>query len=185
MAGIISYLLSFTRTTRRGAPVSVAKVDRGGSDFITAEHFSSPGDDSHPLPDDYAVIVMTPGNSRAVAVGYLDPANEQKAAAGEKRIYARGVDGKEIVDLWLKNDGSAVLQNDKGAFTLSDDGSITGASPGGSFVLNAAGRFLVNGAEITPTGDFVDSSGRVLRTHTHSQGNDSDGDTQQNTDQPI
>ena len=83
--GYVAKLLSFVREIRNGANVSDAKVDRGGSDIRTVEHFSAPGDDSHPLPGDYAHTEPQAGTGRDSAVGYLDPLNEPVAGPGEKR----------------------------------------------------------------------------------------------------
>jgi hypothetical protein len=84
-------------------------------------------------------------------VGYLDPKNEQKAAAGEKRIYSRDGGGNTVVELWLKADGSALLSNGTGAIELKPDGEID-----------------LNGATITPEGDIISKSGISLDNHTHT-----------------
>lgn len=203
MGGLIVKLLSFARAVRNGANISDVKTDRGGGDNMTPEHFASIGDDSFPLLTDYALLVPVANGSRAALVGYLDPKNTPKALSGEKRTYARDAStGAVVVDLWLRNDGTAILENvngkatlapdgsttiesPNGTFTVAADGTITGINGGGSFQLQTSGDFVVNGAKITSTGDFVDSAGKTLRTHTHAQGSDSDGDTQQNTGIPV
>lgn len=59
------------------------------------------------------------------------------------------------------------------AVSIVIDGStVTGTAPGG---------FFLNGAQITPAGDFVTPTGASLESHFHTQGIDSDNDTQQNT----
>lgn len=199
----LAKVLSFLRTLRNEAWVSDVKVDRAGGDNRTPEHYADPGDDSFPLSGDYAATGNFEGNTRSAVIGYLDPVNEPKAAAGDKRIYARDAStGVLIVDFWLKNDGTAITENKNGRITLAPDGSttiespigtlsiaadgeITGSNAGGSFQLQPGGDFVVNGAKITSSGDFVDSSGKNLRTHVHPQGNDSGGDSQQNTGAPI
>jgi len=185
--GLIAKILSFTRTVRNSANVSDVKIDPGGGPNTTADHFGPAGDDSFPLKTDYAVTVPIPGSGREAVVGYVDPVNVPVAAEGDKRIYARDpATGAVVVEIWLQNDGMAVMENAAASFTIALDGSITGLNGGGGyFELQAGGDFVVNGATITASGDFVDSAGKTLRTHTHPQGNDSDGDTQQNTGVPV
>lgn len=201
--GRVAKLLSFVRAARNGAKVSDAKVDRGGGDTRTLDHFSDPGDDSHPLPGDYAAALPQAGTGRDSAVGYVDPFNTPVAQPGEKRSYARDPDTKlAVCEVWLQNDGTAKLSNDKGSvvaapdggitltgpfatLTLSALGSIKGENGGGSFELTPAGLFLVNGAQISATGAIQTAAGKDVDTHTHPQGVDSGGDTQQNTGAPV
>lgn len=171
--GRIARLLSFVRLTRNDANVSDVKVNPGGGPNITAEHFADAGDDSHPLITDYVALNEDSGSGRETAIGYLDPLNEPKAQPGEKRIYGRDADsGAVVVEVWLKNDGTAVVSNDNGSVTLrpdggtvvttpestfdaAADGSITGDNGNGSFQLQAGGDFLVNGVTIDTSGNIT------------------------------
>lgn len=166
--GRVTRLLSFVRGAVGGDKVSDVKADPGGGANITAQHFSSPGDDAVPLPGDYVAISAAAGSGRGSAVGYLDPLNEQKAERGEKRIYARDVEGAQVVEVWLKRDGTAIIQNSAGVFTLQPDG-----------------EFNINGARITTGGDVITASGVSLDNHPHNQGSDSGGDSEQPTDAPT
>jgi len=107
--GFIARVLSFTKTKNGDTPVYDVKVDPGGGSNMTPEHYSSPGDDSQPLPKDTAAVLPIEGTGTGAAVGYIDPKNLQKAKAGEKRIYARDEDGNELGSLWLKDNGECVL----------------------------------------------------------------------------
>jgi hypothetical protein len=170
--GRITRLLSFVRALANGAQVSDVKVDPGGGENITAQHFAPAGDDSHPLPNDYAAIMPVQRTGSEVAVGYLDPLNEPKAQPGDKRVYARDAGGAAVVDVWLKNDGTATTansngvsellpdgthlsSNSNGAFELKPDGSIKGSNSNGSFELQAGGDFLVNGVIIDTEGNIT------------------------------
>lgn len=171
--GRLARILSFVRGERRGAKVSDVKADPGGGPNITAEHFAPAGDDAHPLPGDYVATTSAAGTGRETAVGYLDPKNESKAQAGEKRIYARDPDtGDVVVEIWLKNDGEALVINANGSvklrpdggsvvttpestFDCAADGSIAGANGSGSFELQAGGDFLVNGVTIDTSGNIT------------------------------
>ena len=170
--GRLAVLLSFLRTTKNGAQVSDVKVDPGGGANVTAEHFSAPGDDSHPLPDDYVALNGDSGTGRESAIGYLDPTNEPKALPGDKRIYARDENGVLIAEIWLKNTGEGIISNDNGSVTLradggvitttpestfdaKADGSIKGDNSNGSFELEVNGDFLVNGVTIDTSGNIL------------------------------
>lgn len=171
--GRIAKLLSFVRLTRNEAKVSDVKVDPGGGPNITAEHFADAGDDAHPLITDYVALNSDSGTGRESAIGYLDPLNEPKAQPGEKRIYGRDANsGTVVVEVWLKNDGTAIVSNENGSVTLrpdggtvvttpestfdaAADGSITGDNGSGLFQLQAGGDFLVNGVTIDTSGNIT------------------------------
>lgn len=133
--GRIGTLLSFIRTQRNGAKVTDVKVDPGGGDVVTAEHFSVPGIDANPLSTDTPLIVSVEGSGREAEIGYNDPTTDKQALSGEVRIYARDSSGNEVVSLWVKNDGSHVITNGLGNFSLQPDGTLN-----------------LNGVMIDPTG---------------------------------
>lgn len=123
--GRVAAVLEFVRALRGAVKVSDVKVDYGGGDIRTPEHFADAGDDSFPLPTDFVVTVAQAGTGRESAVGYLDPLNEQKSTAGDKRIYARDPEtGAQVVEVWLKSDGSATLANALGSIVLQVDGTV-------------------------------------------------------------
>lgn len=138
--GRIAKLLSFTRTLLNGANVTDVKADPGGGANITAPHFSAPGDDAFPLPGDYPFLAEDVGEGTAVAVGYVDPKNAQKAEAGEKRTYARDPStGEAVVEFWQKADSSAILENENGHVELRADGSAILKNEQGFIELRADG----------------------------------------------
>lgn len=189
--GLIGRVLSFIHTSRNGAQVSDTKLDPGGGPNITAAHFAPPGDDSYPLTTDYVCTTPLPQNGRQAAVGYVDPLNTPQTQPGEKRIYARDAAGAVIVDIWLKTTGEAAMANAAGSVTLRADGSILGQNAAGSFELQVGGNFVVNGVIIAPDGSITApaaisapsmmANGKELAAHTHSQANDSGGNTEQDT----
>lgn len=149
--GIVSQVLS-----SEGLDV---KTDRGSGDNVTAQHFSSPGDDSQPLPGDYCALSGATGTGRQTAVGYRDAKNSGSAAPGEKRIYARDETGAVVCEVWLKNDGTVNVSSE------------------------ASGKdVIINGVRIPADGsDVILPSGRSIMHHGHPQGPDSDGNTEQDT----
>lgn len=149
--GIVSQVLS-----SEGADT---KVDRGSGDNVTAQHFSAPGDDSQPLPGDYCALSGATGTGRQTAVGYRDAKNPGVAEPGEKRIYARSASGAIVCEVWLKNTGEI---------------SISSVASGADV--------LINGVRIPADGsDVILPSGRSIMLHRHPQGQDSNGNTEQDT----
>lgn len=174
--GLVGRLISFVSGVRNGIGFKESQIDPGGGANITAEHFSDPGDDSHPLPGDFVSAVDIPRAGGSVATGYIDAKNTPKAAAGEKRIYGRDSDGVIVNEIHLFNTGKLIVKNDKGTMTLEPDGKWTVESPvaildihidgrihgrnasSGSFLLQADGRFggsNINGFfRLDVNGDF-------------------------------
>ena len=65
-------------------------------------------------------------------------------------------------------------------------GDITIENPTHSLKLKSNGEVLhSSGAKITAAGDFITAAGISLDTHTHAQGNDSDGNSQVETNAPT
>lgn len=195
--GWVGRVLSFIRVERNTAKISDVQIDTGGGPNVTAEHFAPAGDDAFPLDTDYAVSQSVQQTGRVATVGYVDPINTPKALEGEKRIYGRDKDtGAVVVEVWLKNDGEAVISNDNGSvvlrpdggviattpestFDAAADGSIKGSNGNGSFELQVGGDFVVNGVTIDTNGNIVtagtlnadevtaDNQDVTLSTHNH------------------
>lgn len=154
--GLISKVLSYTRIADRfGAKVSDVKHDPGGGANETGEHFQAANQDAVPLPGDYLLTVSVQRTGGEVVVGFIDPNQEQTAEPGESRTYARDSSGAEVVQLYLKKDGSAELVNDSGSVSLSPDGRILAANGGGFIDLTAGGTVNINGATIDPAGNIT------------------------------
>ncbi len=153
--GRLAKILSFVRVSKNGKNYSDVKVDTGGDANVTAQHFSPPGDDSHPLKDDCAAIINDMGTGRKNSIGYIDTKNQPKAGEGEKRIYARDSSGVSIAEIWVKNTGEITIENSSASMTLKPNGSIKGDNGSGSFELAPSGDFLVNNVTIKPNGDIT------------------------------
>lgn len=163
----------------RDGTVETVKVDPGGGANETADHCTPPGDDSPPLPGDFAELKESTGKGRDAAVGYTDPKNTREASPGEKRWYARDAGGNVVCSGWLKGDGTIVLSNANLTITGAPDGTASisapevrlGASPGapvarrGEPVATVTPK-LISGAPgspcipvpptaITPSGNYV------------------------------
>lgn len=171
-ASISNVLSSLARVTRGTASVSDLKTDPGGGANVTAQHFAPAGDDSNPLPDDYALIIPGQRAGQMSAAGYVDPKNAGITAPGEKRIYARDSSGGVTVEHHLKSSGEATTFNQKANITIAPDGKITvegpvakvvisaagsikGSNGNGQFELEVAGDFVVNGVIIDTAGNIT------------------------------
>jgi len=144
----IAKILSFVRAVTNGAKISNVKIDLGGGENKTAQHFSAPGDDSFPLITDYVLAADVPRNGGKAIVGYVDPINDPVAQEGDKRIYARDpATGVAVVSFWLKNDGSGIMSN-----------------AAGSIELQAGGTVVINGVTIDTTGNITTPAGITADT---------------------
>jgi hypothetical protein len=182
------------RAPRNGANQSDVKLDTGGGDVLTATFAQGSGSDSVPLPGDYPVSVRIDRAGGLVVVGFVEPDATQTAQAGDRRMYARGANRAEVVQIWLKNDGTLLASNANGSYELRPNGSHKMTSPGGSYELRAngsqrsenssgyielqaGGTVNINGATIDPGGNIVATSvsapsikvdGKELKNHKHS-----------------
>lgn len=148
--GRIGKLLSFLRVTRNNAKQSDVKINPSSGDNITCDHFSDAGDDSYPLITDYVVTIDIPRSGGQSVVGYIDPLTTKKAQKGDKRIYARDSSGQDIVEVWLKNDGTIITSNSNGNIELKPNGDID--INGVNVTINASTKFTVN----SPVSEFSD-----------------------------
>lgn len=152
----IAKLLSFVRSLSNDAKITDVKIDMGGGDNKTAQHFSAPGDDSFPLKTDYVLASDIARNGGKVVHGYLDPINNPEALEGDKRIYGRDpINGVAVNQVWLKSDGSILISN-----------------ANGSALIMPNGDFSVNGVTITVNGDIIAPnslllSGKEIAGHDH------------------
>lgn len=189
IAGVIGKLLSFVRVEREGAKLSDVKVDIGGAEILTAEFNQPSGDDAFPLVGDYPTAIRIPRSGRVLVIGFVEPDALQKALEGDKRIYARKADRSEAVEVWLKSDGTALIDNENGSAELRPDGSYRIQNSNGFIELQADGIVNINGATINTTGDIespttvlapsIVADGKELADHDHNinSGSSSPGPT--------
>ena len=103
----VGHVLAF----KRNAAGDTVKLDFGGDDNATAEHFADAGDDSVPLAGDAVATSEGVGENAEQVTGYADE-TPKKALLGEKRIYARSPAGAVVAEIWLKGDGTIAIQTD-------------------------------------------------------------------------
>lgn len=146
VSGYISILLSFARRVRNGVTVGEVKADPAAGINLTLDHYAPPGDDSQPLPGDYVHASATRQSGRYSAVGYLDPSNPPISDVGEKRIYSRDASGQVVAEIWLKNDGTILINNYTVVCTLTPDGGFKTQNSAAEFSVDAAGSILLQNA---------------------------------------
>jgi hypothetical protein len=154
--GKLAKVVSFER---RGAEEDVV-VDTGGGALVTAAHLGGAGEDSPPLPGDVASLDDSSGTGNQQVTGYHDPLNTGKADDGEKRIYGRNAAGEVVAEVWLKGDGTVLVQGKIGDNELSltldlNTGIATLKTP--TFKVEADSILLGKGAgrEVACVGDLV------------------------------
>lgn len=157
----VAEVLASERVVEEGAHGVDVKCDPGG-DTLTAPHFADPGDDSQPLPGDFVALETSSGSGLEQATGYADVKNEGKAQPGEKRIYARDASGAVMVELWLRGDGSLVIDNGSGKVELAAGGDVTI----NGVVIDASGNVKAPG-EVTA---MATGPGVKLSKHKHPTG---------------
>ena len=137
--------------------------------------------------------------ARKIFVSLWDGVAALGVPAGEIAIYAHD-NGTIKTKIHIKKDGSVEIETLSAVNVIGDviaDFGVTNIS-----LLNhyhqgnlgyPTGTAIVAGGGATPTtppstnddGDIIDGSTTNLSTHTHSQGNDSNGDTEVNTSGPL
>lgn len=160
----VAEVLDSTRTDDEAGKGLDVKCDPGGGDNVTAPHFADPGDDSRPLPGDYAALEDSAGSGAEQVTGYADVRNAGKAAAGEKRIYARDASGALKIELWLKGDGRLVITNSSGTVEMAANGDVTI----NGVVIDADGNITAPG-EVTAMA-AVPAESVTLSQHIHGTG---------------
>lgn len=117
--GRVAVILSFLRVTKNEAKQTDVKIDPGAGANVTAQNFSPAGDDSQPLPEDYALTTSVLRTGGEAVVGFVDASSEPVAGPGEVRRYAREAGQKRTVaEHWLKADGTAVIA----VYSVTGDG---------------------------------------------------------------
>ena len=144
-------------TERDAAGVLTVRVDPGGGGVVTADHFAPAGDDSRPLPGDFAALEESAGAGAEQAVGYSDAA-PGVAEEGEVRKYSRNSDGEVVAVLWLKRDGSLELE--------SLNGQPLRLKTTGPIILDSQDIRLSDsaGAQVARVGDIVAGTLHALGT---------------------
>ncbi len=156
--GQLGIIEAIKKTVKQGIQYLESQISLGGFQRKTASIALPPGEDSQPLPKDYAAIMETGKSGQSVALGFIDSKNPLTAGPGEKILYARNGSGSVACSIQLKSDGTIILNSTE---------------------------VTINGARITENGDVITAGGISLKNHTHNQANDSGGNIEAPTDPPL
>lgn len=102
-------------------PTLDVKVDIAG-DTTTADHFDSSGVDAPPLAGDNALIVEQAGEGNVAVSSYHDPKNAGTALPGERRTYARDVDGTVVAEIYSQRSGEVRIRSIKAGSKINLNG---------------------------------------------------------------
>ncbi len=147
-----------------------SSVEEFAGDQRTVQVFGPCNEDFAP-PENCKTLNIPLGRGRGflISAAYHNQQIAPVAIHGERRIYSTNQAGDTVMaEVFLKQDGTIRIENSSGYVELQPSGLIK-----------------ANDAEILADGDVVTSDGISLRDHTHSQANDSDGDTEQDTSAPL
>jgi hypothetical protein len=118
------------------------RVDPGGGAGTSVPHFGDVGDDSVPLPGDYAAIEDSAGAGAEQVTGYHDPRNAGVGLPGEVKKNARNDDGEIVGYVWLQKTGDIEIRALNGArIRFVTDGPVELVSPN-VLISDAAGAGL-------------------------------------------
>lgn len=132
------------------------KCDFGGDDTFIADFYADGGDDAPPLPGDMAAVDDGPEAGTQQITGFSDSKNASQALPGEKRTYARDVDGTIVAEIHAKRNG---------------DIKITSLKTGGIIDLN--GLLIDQNGNLTTPGEVTAKTGTAavsLSIHKHPTG---------------
>lgn len=160
---LLADVIAFVREVVNGVSVPVTSIDRGAGRGSSSYHFGPSGDDSPPLPGDVAACLeRVAGNGSTAAVGYQDPKNAGKALPGERMMYARNPQGEVVLEVYLKGDGSFLVESKTGsAIELKTSGTVIVDASSIKLGRTASTGVAYEGAIVTGTGVLDPLSGMV------------------------
>lgn len=162
----------FETLSGSGTEAQFSSVEELSGDQRTSQIFGPCNEDFAP-PEDCKTYDIRLGEDKGylISIAYHNQLIQPVAEHGERRLYSTNKEGDEVMtEVFLKQDGTVL---------------ITNKDQPGYIRLFPSGVIMVNDATITIGGDFITKNGISLDNHTHSQGIDSRGDTQANTNSPV
>ena len=166
-----------------GTNAQFSSVEEFAGDQRTIQIFGPCNEDFAP-PENCKTLNIPLGRGRGflISAAYHNQKIAPVAVFGEKRIYSTTQDGTVIMaEVFLKQDGTILIKNATITITVNPSGLLE-INTTGNTEITSAKTIINNDVEIT--GDLLVGSIDFL-THTHQQGVDSDGDTEQDTGVPI
>lgn len=112
-------LLRITGTSFNKLKQRVVKVIGSSKSTLTAEEYSSFGIDSNPPKDLTAIYMRTEADGDECIIGYL--LKDKLAEVGETRLFSTDSDLGLKSYVWLKNDGTILINGDNNNAVLFNE----------------------------------------------------------------
>ncbi len=177
-----------------------SSVEEFAGDQRTVQIFGPCNEDFAP-PENCKTLNIPLGRGRGflVSAAYHNQNIAPVAVHGERRIYSTDQAGANVMaEVFLKQDGTILIKNATITITADPSGLLK-IETGGNTEITSAKTIINNDVDIigtlnatvavnAPTVAAATSltvNSKEMDDHKHSQGVDSDNDTQQNTDGPV
>ena len=177
-----------------------SSVEEFAGDQRTVQIFGPCNEDFAP-PENCKTINIPLGRGRGflISAAYHNQQITPAAVHGERRIYSTNQAGTVVMaEVFLKQDGTILIKNATITITVNPSGLLEIETDGNTEITSAKtiinndvdiiGTLNASVSVVSPTVAAATSltvDGKEMDDHRHSQGIDSDGDTQQNTDGPV
>lgn len=190
-----------------GTSAQFSSVEEFSGDQRTAQVFGPCNEDFAP-PENCKTLDIQLGRDRGflVSAAYHNQQIEPVAVHGERRLYSTNQAGDTVMsEAFLKQDGTILIKNANVTITANPSGLLTIVTSGNSEITSAKTIInndveIIGNVGITGNVDIIgetDMTGSIgmsgiisgatvfnganSNAHIHPQGNDSNGDTEQDT----
>lgn len=188
-----------------GSDAQFSSVEEFAGDQRTVQIFGPCNEDFAP-PENCKTVNIPLGRDRGflVSVAYHNQAIDPVAIHGERRIYSTNRSGTTVMaEVFLQQDGTILIKNGAITITANPSGLLEIETDGNTEITSLKtiinndvkidGDLEVTGKIDCPdinatdggSGGSLTVRGKEMHDHRHSQGNDSDGDSEVNTDGPV
>ena len=188
-----------------GTDAQFSSVEEFSGDQRTVQVFGPCNEDFAP-PENCKTLNIPLGRGRGflISAAYHNQQIAPVAIHGERRIYSTNQAGNTVkAEIFLKQDGTILIDNGNVTITASPNGLLKIETSGNTEITSA--KTIINNdvdiigsldvsvkidcPDINATdggaGGSLSVRGKEMNDHRHSQGNDSDGDSEVNTDGPV
>ena len=183
-----------------GTNAQFSSVEEFAGDQRTVQIFGPCNEDFAP-PENCKTLNIPLGRGRGflISAAYHNQNIAPVAVHGERRIYSTNQAGTGVMaEVFLKQDGTILIRNATITITVNSSGLLEIETTGNTEITSAKsiinndvdiiGTLNASVSVVSPTVAAATSltvDSKEMDDHRHSQGIDSDGDTQQNTNGPV
>ena len=173
-----------------------SSVEEFAGDQRTVQVFGPCNEDFAP-PENCKTLNIPLGRGRGflISAAYHNQQIAPAALPGERRLYSTNQAGDTVTaEVFLKQDGTVLIKNAEVTITVSPSGLLEILTTGNTEITSA--KMIINNdvdiigsldvsvkidAPIIDASTTMSVNSKDVETHKHSQGVDSDGDTEQDT----